>query len=196
MKNLILALVAISSIALGIWLGTQSGNKSSDSFAGYPDLGGEFVLQSDKGEVKLSDFKGKVVTLYFGYTHCPDVCITALSKMAAALKTLPKEQREQIQPIFITFDPERDDAKTVAEYARYFDKSFIGLTGTPAQIAEIAKRYFIIYEKVPIEGSAVDYAMDHSSQIFITNKKGIIQTIVHHADTTEALAKYLEEATK
>jgi len=191
MKNLLIAVIAIASIAGGIWFGAQTARPTNP---GYPDLGGDFTLQSDHGDVSLSDFKGKVAVIYFGYTHCPDVCITSLSKIAQALKTLPEEIRKQIQPIFITIDPERDDVEKVGNYARYFDKSFIGLSGELDNITAITKRYFYLFEKAPIEGSAVDYAMDHSSTMYIIGKETITKTLVHHADTTEALAEYLKEA--
>jgi len=192
MKNLLIAIVAIASIAGGIWFGSQTGLKEASD--GYPDLGGDFTLQSDHGDVSLSDFKGKVAVLYFGYTHCPDVCITSLSKIAQAVKSLPDDIRKQIQPIFVTIDPERDDVKKVGKYARYFDKSFVGLSGDLDKITAITKRFFYIFAKAPIEGSAVDYAMDHSSTIYIIGKGTVTRTLVHHAETTEALAKYLEEA--
>jgi len=193
MKQLPLILLAVISIAVGVWFGMQGGQDRNGA-TGYEHLGGDFTLQSDQGEVSLSDFQGKVVPIYFGYTHCPDVCITSLNKMTAALKTMGDAERAQLQPIFISVDPERDDAKTVGEYARYFDPSIVGLTGTPETIAEIAKRYFVIYEKVAMEGSAMDYAVDHSSIIYVVGRDGKIKSLVHHADTAESLAEYLREA--
>jgi protein SCO1/2 len=195
MKNLGLTVLVMLSIGLGIWLGLQSGSSSIQTAdKGYPDLGGDFTLQSDQGEVSLSDFKGKVVPIYFGFTHCPDVCITSLSKIAQAIKALPEGQRTEIQPLFITLDPERDDAQKSAEYARYFHPSMIGLSGSPQEINDIAKRYFVAYEKVQAEDSAMGYTIDHSSIIYLVGRDGVVKTLVHHADTAEALVQYLKDA--
>ena len=195
MKQLPIIVIAILSIAVGVWLGQQD-SEPQTAQSGFEHLGGDFTLQSDKGPVSLSDFKGKVVPIYFGYTHCPDVCITSLNKMTAALSSMSEAERAELQPIFISVDPERDDATTVGEYARYFNPAIIGLTATPDTIAEVAKRYLVIYEKVAIEGSAMDYAVDHSSIIYVVGRDGQIKSLVHHADTAEALVDYLREALK
>ncbi len=195
MKQLSLILVALASIAVGIWFGLQGGQPEPGAAKDqYAHLGGDFTLQGAKGPVSLHDFKGKVVALYFGYTRCPDVCITSLSKMAQALKTMTPEERAQIQPIFISIDPERDTPEIADQYAKYFYPGAVGLSGTPEQIAEVAKRYLVIYEKVPMKDSAMGYSMDHSSIIYVIGRDGKIHALVHHADTAEALAQYLREA--
>ncbi len=193
MKNLSLALIAVAAVAIGVYFGLQSNQPPGDA-SPYAHLGGDFTLNSDKGPVSLSDFRGKVVPVYFGYTHCPDVCITSLNKVTAALKSLSPEERSQIQPIFVSVDPERDTPEKSGEYARYFDPQIIGLSGTLEQTAEIAKRYLVIYEKVAMEGSSMDYAVDHSSIIYVVGRDGAIHALVHHADTAESLMKYLQEA--
>ncbi len=193
MKNLSLALIAVAAVAIGVYFGLQSNQPPGDANP-YAHLGGDFTLNSDKGPVSLSDFRGKVVPVYFGYTHCPDVCITSLNKVTAALKSLSPEERSQIQPIFVSVDPERDTPEKSGEYARYFDPQIIGLSGTLEQTAEIAKRYLVIYEKVAMEGSSMDYAVDHSSIIYVVGRDGAIHALVHHADTAESLMKYLQEA--
>lgn len=192
MKQLPLILIAVLSIGVGIWFGLQSGNPGDNS--GYGQLGGPFTLQSEKGPVSLSDFRGKVVPIYFGYTHCPDVCITSLNKMREALKLLTDKERAQVQPIFISVDPERDTPTVVGEYARYFDPSILGLTGGLDTIADIAKRYMVIYQKVPMEDSAMGYAIDHSSIVYVVGRDGKVHSLVHHAESAEALAKALRAA--
>ena len=193
MNKLPLILIAVASIALGIWFGMQGGLPEKKDNP-YAHLGGEFTLDSDKGPVSLSDFRGKVVPIYFGYTHCPDVCITSLNKVTAALGALSEEERTQVQPVFISVDPERDTPQKSSEYARYFHPAIVGLSGTPEQIAEVAKRYLVIYEKVQLKDSAMDYSVDHSSIIYIVGPDGTIKSLVHHADTAEALVQYLREA--
>ncbi len=191
-RFLILALLALFTIGIGLWAGLHSGLKPASD--GYADLGGDFTLLSDQGPVSLEDFRGKVVAIYFGFTHCPDVCITALSKIAAGLKQLSDAEREQVQTLFISIDPERDDPERVGEYVRYFDPSFIGLSGSLEQVTEVAKSHFVMFEKVPLEDSKMDYTMDHSSSAYIVGKDGVIRSFIHHGETPENIAQVLREA--
>lgn len=197
MKNLkqilILGSLAAVSIGIGLWAGMQ-GKDPQTNKPGYADLGGEFTLMSDKGPVSLKDFRGKVVPIYFGFTHCPDVCITSLSAIAAGLKLLSDEERAQIQPVFISIDPERDDPDRVGEYARYFDPGFVGLSGSLDEVTRIAKAHFVIFEKVPLEDSNMGYTMDHSSIIYVVGRDGVIRSLIHHGETPEGIAKVLREA--
>ena len=196
MKNpkqiLILALLAALSIGIGLWAGMQGKNKPQQQ--GYADLGGDFTLTSDRGPVSLGDFRGKVVPIYFGFTHCPDVCITSLSSIAAGLKELTDAERAQIQPIFISIDPERDDPARVGEYARYFDPSFIGLTGSLDEVSRVAKSHFVIFEKVPLEDSEMGYTMDHSSIVYVVGQDGVVASLIHHGESPEGIAEALREA--
>jgi protein SCO1/2 len=195
MKNLkqplILGLLAAFSIGIGLWAGMQGESKKAP---GYPDLGGDFTLTSDKGPVRLEDFRGKVVPIYFGFTHCPDVCITSLSAIAAALDKLTDDERGQIQPLFISIDPERDDPARVGEYARYFDPSIIGLTGSLEEISQVAKSHFVIFEKVPLDDSNMGYTMDHSSIFYVVGRDGVVRSLIHHGETPEEMARVLREA--
>ena len=189
---LILGLLAAVSIGIGIWAGMQGGSQQKPQ--GYPDLGGDFTLLSDKGPVSLQDLRGKVVPIYFGFTHCPDVCITSLGNIAAGLKALSPAEQAQIQPLFITVDPERDDAARVGEYARYFHPRMIGLTGSLAEITDVAKRHFVLFEKVPLEDSNMGYTMDHSSIIYVVGKDGVIRSLIQHGEKPAEIAKTLREA--
>ena len=195
MKNLkqpvILGLLAAISIGIGLWAGMQS---ESNKAPGYPDLGGDFTLMSDKGPVRLEDFRGKVVPIYFGFTHCPDVCITSLSAIAAALDKLTDDERSQIQPLFISIDPERDDPARVGEYARYFDPSIIGLTGSLDEVSKVAKSHFVIFEKGPLDDSNIGYTMDHSSIFYVVGRDGVVRSLIHHGETPEQMARVLREA--
>jgi protein SCO1/2 len=186
----LLGVLAVASIAIGLWAGMQGKPKAP---SGYADLGGEFTLMSDAGPVSLSDFRGKVVPIYFGFTHCPDVCITSLSAISAALKQLDETERQQVQPIFITIDPERDDPARVNEYATYFHPSFVGLSGSLEEITEVAKKHFVIFEKVPMEDSEMKYTMDHSSIVYVVGRDGVIKKLIHHGESPKEIAGALKE---
>jgi protein SCO1/2 len=195
MKNikqpLILGLLAAISIGIGLWAGMQG--ESRQKPPGYPDLGGDFTLVSDKGPVRLEDFRGKIVPIYFGFTHCPDVCITSLSSIAAGLEKLTEEERSQIQPLFISIDPERDDPARVGVYARYFYPEMIGLSGSLEEVTKVAQAHFVVFEKVPLEDSDMGYTMDHSSIVYVVGKDGVIKTLIHHGESPDNIAKTLRE---
>ena len=195
MKNLkqilILGVLAVASIAIGLWAGMQG--KEQAPASGYADLGGDFTLTSDNGPVSLQDLRGKVVPIYFGFTHCPDICITSLGAIAAGLKQLDETEQAQVQPVFISIDPERDDAARVGEYARYFHPSFIGLTGSLEEVTRVAKAHFVIFEKVPLEDSELGYTMDHSSIGYVVGRDGVIKSLIHHGESPDNIAKALRE---
>ncbi len=129
----------------------------------------DFELMDHNGKrVKLSDFtkQGKMVLLFFGYTHCPDVCPDALTKMKLAYDKLSDEEKRRVQVLFISVDPERDTPEVLSGYVPYFDPSFIGLVGSPEEIAKTAKEYKAYYRKVEGE-SRLGYLIDHSATIYL-----------------------------
>ena len=193
MNKIALASIVLVSIAIGTWLGLKTPS-STDANGRYAKLGGDFTLQGESGEISLKDYEGKVVALYFGYTRCPDVCITSLSKLAMGLKGLSEEERARIQAIFVSIDPERDTPAIADNYMKFFYPDGIGLSGTPEEIAEVAGRYRVIYEKVVLEDSAMPYSVDHSSIIYVIGADGRISSLVQHADDATAVAAALREA--
>jgi protein SCO1/2 len=135
-----------------------------------------FTLPSQNGQpVSLSDFRGKVVLLYFGYATCPDVCPATLAELHQALIALGNKA-DDVQVLMVTVDPERDTQEVMAEYLAHFDSSFIGLIGTPEQVAEVATYYGIYYEKV--EGdSALGYLVNHTATVMAIDKKGYLRVV-------------------
>jgi len=179
-RTLGIILLFVVALGAGIWLATL--NQPAAPPPPAPKLGGDFTLMSDYGPVSLHDHQGQVVVLAFGYTSCPDVCPLTLSIISAALKQLTPDELKQVQPIFVTLDPERDTPARVGEYARHFHPRIIGLSGTPEQIAKVAKEYLVVYRKETLENSALGYGIDHSSRIYILNRAG------HYVDSTNHLA--------
>ena len=134
-------------------------------------VGGPFTLTSHEGKrVTNEDFRGKYMLVTFGYTYCPDVCPTELQIISAALDLLG-ERGKDIQPIFITIDPERDSVAALAQYMPNFHPRYVGLTGTAEEIQAVAKAYRVYYAKVAGQGGQ-DYLMDHSSIIYLMDKQG------------------------
>ncbi len=128
-----------------------------------------FELTDHNGKrVKLSDFtkQGKIVLLFFGYTHCPDVCPMALETMAKVMKKLTPEEAKRVQVLFISVDPERDTTEVLKGYVPYFNPTFIGLRGSEEEIKKTAKEYKAYYRKVEGE-SAGGYLIDHTATIYL-----------------------------
>lgn len=156
-------------------------------------FGGEFTLTQDGKAVSLSDFKGKIVVMYFGYASCPDVCPTSLAMIGAAMKSLSPEELESVQGIFISVDPERDKGDALMKYAQYFHKDFIGITGTLDEIQAVSKQYGSYYAKVD-SGSALNYLVDHTSTTFIIDRNGKFFESQPHGATPEAIAESISKA--
>jgi protein SCO1 len=142
--------------------------------------GGDFVLQSSQGEFSLKQLRGKVVLLYFGYTKCPDVCPTALSILAQTLNELSEDELTSVQAVFISVDPKRDTFEALDKYVNYFHSNLVGVTGTPSEIAEVAKRYGVKYQEVPIEGSSFGYGVDHSAATYLLAPDGELRFMFPH----------------
>jgi len=135
------------------------------------DVGGDFTLTDARGRKRsLRDFRGKVVVLYFGFTTCPDICPTDMLAIGQALKDLGKEAAV-IQPLFVTLDPARDKPAVIAEYVKNFHPRFVALTGTEAEIGDVARAYKVFHEKVPIPGAS-GYTIDHTSFTYVIDRNG------------------------
>ncbi|MDO6564952.1 SCO family protein [Amphritea sp. 1_MG-2023] len=186
LRNLFfLTLALLAGIVTAYLLSPQPNNTLNGSM--LKTLGGDFTLQSRDGDVSLHDFKGKVAMIYIGYTHCPDVCPTSLAIISQALKNLTDEQQKQVQPLFISVDPERDTPEQLAQYSHFFHPSIIGLTGSREDIDEVVAQYGAFYRMVEMKDSAMDYAVDHSSRIYLINKQGELSKAVTHGTTPEQL---------
>nr|WP_231862645.1 SCO family protein [Sphingorhabdus sp. M41] len=138
-------------------------------------IGGTFTLTNqDGGRTSDQQFKGKYRIMYFGYSYCPDVCPVDLANIMLGLKQAEKENPaliEKIQPIFISVDPGRDTPAVLKQYVPAFHPRLIGLTGSPEEIAEVAKKYLIIYDIRNDEGSS-EYLVDHSRQAYLFGPDG------------------------
>ena len=154
-------------------------------------IGGPFRLIDQNGKtVTDADLKGKWSLVYFGYTHCPDACPTALNDISIALEDLGTK-RDAVRPVFITVDPERDTPETLKAYVTSFDAPILALTGTPDEVAQAAKGYRVYYAKHPEAGG--DYSMDHSSVIYVMDPQGRFTASFTHESTPEQIAERLKK---
>jgi cytochrome oxidase Cu insertion factor (SCO1/SenC/PrrC family) len=164
-----------------------------DLMYGRGTVGGPFTLTDSSGHKRSdSEFRGKLMIVYFGYTFCPDVCPADLMAITQALDELGPAA-SGIQPVFITVDPERD-TKVLGEYVRAFHRSFIGLTGSPEEIRKVANAYKAFYAKVPSAQSG-EYAVDHTGVIYLIGRNGeylgFVPPQTGPEKLTEILRKYL-----
>jgi protein SCO1/2 len=142
------------------------------SSAHAAEIGGHFSLVDQDGRhVTDQSFVGKPVLLYFGFTACPDVCPTDLAKIVKIAAAIHTATGIVVTPVFVSIDPERDTPARLKAYVKSFGKDFVGLTGSPAQIAAIGDEYHVYYKKVPF-GTRGDYMMDHSTVLFLLGADG------------------------
>jgi protein SCO1/2 len=142
-----------------------------------PAEANQFTLTAHDGSSKsLSDFRGKVVLIFFGFVNCPDVCPTTLLELSKVYKALTAAEQSRVQVALISVDPERDSLEKLRDYVTFFNPSFIGLTGTPEQIADVARRYGVFYQKSQIK-SPTDYNVDHTASVFALDPMGQLRLV-------------------
>ncbi|QOZ28671.1 SCO family protein [Bradyrhizobium sp. CCBAU 51753] len=172
---------AIACLSVGLWLtlaAAAAGDAPARSAAEIMDIlmwnrepvGGPFTLTDQAGHERSDrDFRGRLMLVYFGFTTCPDVCPTDLQAIGLALDRLGRDA-DQVQPIFITVDPERDTASHLADYVPLFHPRLIGLTGSSDAIRRVADAYKVYYAKVPLQDA--DYTVDHTAYIYLMDRDG------------------------
>jgi protein SCO1/2 len=160
-----------------------------------PKPAADFTLTAAGDEsVSLSDYRGKLVVLYFGYTFCPDVCPTTLAEVTKAVQKLGKKA-EDVQVVMITVDPERDTPELLAEYMAYFNPGFVGLSGTPEQIAAAATPFGVFYQKH--EGTpATGYLVDHTATVSVLDRQGRVKLLWPFGTEGDAMAADLAQLLK
>ena len=172
----------------------ESGESDDDGYYGGFPKGGDFTLDSADGPVSLSDYKGKLVLITFGYKSCPDTCPATLQAMSKALGRLTVEEAAGVQGIFVSFDPARDTPENLKEYAEYFHPSFVGLTDDAEQVEKVLNQYGVLQYKIGMATSEMEYAFAHSSNYYVVDREGELQEVLtlqaDSGDIAEALRRY------
>ncbi|WP_111538649.1 SCO family protein [Palleronia aestuarii] len=158
-----------------------------------PAFQADFELTDHRGMFRTQeDFTGLWMLVFFGFANCPDVCPTTLSEVAAIMKGLG-DDAEQVQPLFISIDPERDTPSALADFVPRFEAGIIGLTGTPDQIATTSDTFKIFYEKIEEASTPDGYTMSHSSQLFLFGREaGYVASWAYGTPAEEILADLRE----
>lgn len=161
--------IFLAMLVLGFGLALMPGQPMSAA----AKTGGRFILVDTENKVVTdSDYHGKFLLMFFGYTFCPDICPTGMQDVAEVLNLLGKDV-EDVKAVFISVDPERDTPQVLREYISNFDERIIGLTGSKASIASITKKYRISFNKVEDKPGDPDYTIDHTASILLINPAGI-----------------------
>lgn len=151
----------------------------------------DFSLTDHNGQARtLADFRGQVVAIFFGYTHCPDVCPTTLADFAAALQQLG-DQAERVQVLFVTVDPERDTPELLREFVPAFNPRFLGMHGDADTLRALAKEYKVVYEKNSVRGPD-DYLIDHSAGTYVYDMQGRLRLLVPYGSDAASIAHDLK----
>jgi protein SCO1/2 len=184
------AFVAALVLGLGLIV-LVSGRMMAPNGGRGASVGGPFHLTNQDGRtVTDQDFKGKPFLVFFGFTHCPEVCPTTLFEISEVLRKLGPAA-DRTRALFITVDPERDTPAALKDYLSSFDSHLAGLTGDPASIAAVAKAYRVYYKKVPLDGG--DYTMDHTAIVYLMDKQGHFVSPFSLKRTAEAAADDLRQ---
>ena len=180
-----IAALALAAGAVMLGLGPQGFNPAKAPLSA--SIGGPFALTTHKGERLTSDdLKGKPFAVFFGFTYCPDVCPTSLLDMTNLIKDLGPDA-QKMRYLFISVDPERDTAEQLKLYLSSFDPAIVGLTGTVAEIADVARKYRAVYEKVPTKEG---YTINHTATVYLMDANGqFAGTLAYQEKADTALAK-------
>ncbi|MGH8283585.1 MAG: SCO family protein [Gammaproteobacteria bacterium] len=194
-ENLLLRVRGFLSVCIGMLLVlsmTGCGHQSASQPWGLTNITGhmpqlQFTLTRDDGQsVNQDTYRGKLVLLYFGYTHCPDVCPITMADLSTALKQLGP-QADQVRILFVSVDPARDTPAVLKSYVSAFSPWIVGLTGTQAQLTALTKRYRVAYRLGKPDTSG-NYAVYHSSAVFIFDKRGQVRLLASYTDKPAVIA--------
>ncbi len=188
----LVGVIIVALIVLGVRLVIWSGQATNDGKLA-PAIGGAFTLTDQNAKtVSDRDFRNRYMLIFFGYTYCPDVCPTTLSTVSGALDRLGPNFTKKVIPIFVTVDPERDTAAVMKTYVEAFNPNILGLTGTPEQIAKVAKDFKVYAAKV--KGDSPDsYTVDHSAILYLMGPDGKFVAHFTHGISVDDLVAGLKK---
>ena len=194
-KGLIVLAFALAFGGALLLVGVMFGRMLSADFtpSGTATIGGPFTLVSSSGEsVSDRSYRGKWVLIYFGYSYCPDACPTALNNISVALEKLGADSKN-LQPLFVTVDPQRDTRAAMADYLKSFDSRIIGLTGTQDQIDRTVKEFRVYASRDKSDDGGDSYLVSHTSYIYLMDPQGEFVNVIQGGATGEEIAAWLRK---
>lgn len=154
--------------------------------------GADFVLQSADGVVDTKQLRGKVMLVYFGYTHCPDICPASLAAGGQALKALTADERSHVRLFMVSVDPERDSLKHLKEYTAFFHPEMVGVTGSAAEIAKLAQAFGAGYHRQPAAADG-SYAVDHTTATYVVDRDGRLSAVLALGESTDKIVSTIRK---
>lgn len=194
-KTILVGLIALGLIgltALGVWLFKPAAGLRGTTYAEpYPPAPPINLTREDGSNFQLSDLRGKIVLLFFGYTSCPDVCPTTMAELKTAVDKIGPENADQVQVVYVTVDPQRDTPQRVQEYANHFNREFIGLSGSESDLAKVWNDYGV-FRSVAEGSPATGYLVDHTARITLIDQDGNLRSSYGFGTPVEDLVHDLE----
>ena len=185
--------LVLAGVSFGKFLRFRVMTSGTVTTSGVATIGGPFTLVATNGQsVSDQTYRGKWTLIYFGYTYCPDACPTALNSISVALEKLGSDAGN-VQPLFVTVDPQRDTRDVMIEYLKPFDQRILGLTGTKDQIAGVVKEYHLYVSKDKSESGGDDYFVSHSSYIYLMNPQGKFVDVIPSGTAGDEIAVWLRK---
>lgn len=170
LRLLLWVVVGLAALGMVVFIWTQSEREQTASQSSMGTIGGPFTLTASDGKpFPSSRLNGKPAAIFFGFTHCPDVCPTTLARLAKLRRQLGQGE-DALSIVFVSVDPERDTPAEVANYMSLYETPIIGLTGTPAQVEQVKKQFRIYSRKVEQPGGG--YSVDHTAAVMLMDKNG------------------------
>jgi len=190
---IVCALIVAGGVAL-LYMNPPGINGFPSKTSGKALIGGPFELTDHTGKsVSEQSYRGKLMLVFFGFTHCPDICPADLQVISSALDMIG-DKAADVQPLFITIDPERDTQENLAAYMAHFHKNIRGLYGSKEQIARAAKAYRIYYKRIEDTDSPDDYTMDHTAFMYLMDRNGKYLTHFPYGTSPEKVAETLKKS--
>ncbi|MEP3350016.1 MAG: SCO family protein [Marinomonas sp.] len=181
------------SISIIVFYVATTTRPIGEKYKPLSELGGPFTLETKQGPFSLSDIEGKVGVVYFGFLSCTEACPASIGVVQAAYKQLTDEERDNVQFLFISVDPERDSLEDLYDFGDYYDNDLLALTGTKEEIDKVTSDYGVFFELTDLEGSALGYTVDHSSRFYMIDKQGKLFTTMSHSTTPSELAARIKQ---
>jgi len=170
-------------------------NAAADEFSTLlsHNPGGEFTLKSSQGSVSLSQYRGSVVLLFFGYTSCPDICPTTLSTLSRAFAKLNEDELDKTKALFISLDPDRDTPELLQKYTGYFHSNIIGATANVEVLNQVTELYGVDYERKEKASSPLGYVINHTFDVLVVNREGkLLDTRIRPTTSSDDILAYLK----
>lgn len=181
----------VAAAAVGLSVGAVMLHRPAGSDVGMAQaaaIGGSFSMRSHDGRLfSDADLRGAPFAIFFGFTHCPDICPSTLADMTDLIERLG-DDAERMRFVFVTLDPERDTPEMLGEYLSYFDPRIVGLSGTPEETAKIARAYRVVYERVE---TSSDYTLNHTATVFLMGADGRLASALNYGEPLDLQFKKL-----